>query len=239
VIRCVPGADDAWFDTDRKDIVLSIDGVAQPFANLSAGQRTMLALVADIAIKAVTQNNYLVPHDELGPDNGSLPRVLTDTPGVVLIDEIDVHLHPRWQRRVVEDLRTTFPRIQFVATTHSPFIVQSMRTEELRNLHGQAIPDLGNVGVEQIARGLMNVPRPDVGQRYDQMVEVAKDYLLQLEEVNHHPQEKLAAFEDALARDIAPYADNPAFQAFLELKREGKLGRLRPATGNASDDEES
>jgi predicted ATP-binding protein involved in virulence len=238
VLRCIPGADDAWFDTDRKDIVLSIDGKPQPFANLSGGQRTMLALVADIAIKAVTQNNYLVPPDVLGPDDEPLPRVLAETPGVVLIDEIDVHLHPRWQRRVVEDLRTTFPKIQFVATTHSPFIVQSMRTEELRNLQGQEIPEVGNVGVEEIARGLMNVPRPDVSQRYDKMVGTAKDYLLQLEQADKAPAEKLADFEEALAQRIAPYADNPAFQAFLELKREGKLGPRRRESHNGSGDRE-
>ncbi len=234
VLRCIPGADDAWFDTDRKDIVLSIKGVAQPFGNLSAGQRTMFALAGDIAIKAVTQNNYLVPPDALGADDEPIPRVLAETPGVVLIDEIDVHLHPRWQRHVVEDLRTTFPKIQFVATTHSPFVVQSMRPEELRNLQGQAIPELGNVGVEDIARGLMNVPRPDVSQRYDDMVTAAKSYLMQLEEVDKTPHEKLAEFEVALAKRIAPYADNPAFQAYLELKREGKLSRVRGVADNGN-----
>ena len=100
VLRCVPGADRMWFDGDRIEIVLSIEGRAQPFSNLSAGQRMMLALVADIAIKAVTQNNHLVPEDAPVPTNGKLPDVLAQTRGVVLIDELDVHLHPRWQRRV-------------------------------------------------------------------------------------------------------------------------------------------
>ena len=59
----------------------------------------MLALVADLAIRMVTQNNFLVPADVLGPEDEPLPRVLAQTPGVVLIDELDVHLHPKWQRR--------------------------------------------------------------------------------------------------------------------------------------------
>ncbi len=58
----------------------------------------MLAMVADIAIKAVTQNSHLVPDDALPPTDGALPDVLAQTQGVVLIDELDVHLHPRWQR---------------------------------------------------------------------------------------------------------------------------------------------
>ena len=231
ILRCVPQANDAWYDTGRSDIVLSIANKPQPFSNLSAGQQMMVAMVADIAIKCVTQNNFLVPPETLGAEDEPLPRVLSETPGVVLIDEIDVHLHPKWQRRVVEDLRTTFPKIQFVATTHSPFVVQSMREEELRNLHGQAIPDLGNTGVEAISRGLMNVSRPDVSQRYDQMVHTAKNYLMELEEAKKVPIEKLSAYEEALAKHIAPYADNPAFQAFLELKREGKLGQLRSRNG--------
>ena len=52
-----------------------------------------------------------------------LPVVLAQTPGVVLIDEVDVHLHPNWQRRVVADLRRTFPKVQFICTTHSAQIM--------------------------------------------------------------------------------------------------------------------
>src|SRR2546423_7857667 len=99
ILRCVPNADAVWFDSDREEIVLSILGNAQPFGNLSAGQRMMMALVADLAIKAVTQNAFLVPPDQLEPEDQPLPRVLRQPPGRALIDELDVHLHPKWQRR--------------------------------------------------------------------------------------------------------------------------------------------
>ena len=134
VLRCVPGADGMWFDGDRSEVVLSIEGQAQPFANLSAGQRTVLAMVADIAIKAVTQNNHLVPENDPAPTNGASPDVLARTPGVVLIDELDVHLHPRWQRRVASDLKSTFPRVQFVCTTHSPQVIGEVEPDEIRLL---------------------------------------------------------------------------------------------------------
>lgn len=134
VLRCVPDADNIWFDTDRDQIVLSVHGNAQPFDNLSAGQRMMFALVADLAIKAVTQNAYLLPSDELRSEDRPLPRVLKETPGLVLIDELDVHLHPRWQRRVVSDLKETFPAIQFACTSHSPQIIGEMKPEEIRLL---------------------------------------------------------------------------------------------------------
>ena len=231
MLRSVPEADDIWYDGDRKEIVLSIGSNAQPLSNLSAGQRTMLGLVADIAIKALTQNNFLVPPDALTAEDDPLPRVLAQTPGVVLIDELDVHLHPKWQRGVIEKLRGLFPRLQFIGTTHSPFIVQSLRGDELINLQGQSIPELGNQSVETIAQGVMGVDRPDVGERYEKMVNAAKDYLLVLEEAATAPAEKLAEYEQKLAAARGPYADNPAFQAFLELKHAGKLGGGKAAAG--------
>jgi predicted ATP-binding protein involved in virulence len=130
----VPDADDLWFDADLDQIVLSVGRIAQPFNNLSAGQAMMLALVGDLAIKAVTQNAYLLPPEELGPEDAPLPRVLRQTPGVVLIDELDVHLHPKWQRRVATDLKETFPSVQFVCTSHSPQVIGEMKPEEIRSL---------------------------------------------------------------------------------------------------------
>lgn len=136
VLRCVPDSNDIWYDGDREELVLSIAGHAQPLSNLSAGQTMMLALVADIAIKAVMQNNFLVPPDVLTSDDEPLPRVLAETPGVILIDELDVHLHPRWQRRVATDLKTTFPNMQFVCTSHSPQVIGEVLPDELRLLDG-------------------------------------------------------------------------------------------------------
>lgn len=92
---------------------------AQPFFNLSDGQRCMLAMVGDIAQKAA----------KLNPQFGN--QVLFETPGVVLIDELDLHLHPRWQRQVISDLRRTFPKIQFICTTHSPQLIGQVKSEEI------------------------------------------------------------------------------------------------------------
>jgi predicted ATP-binding protein involved in virulence len=131
VLGIVPHADALSYDSVREEILLSIEGSPQPFSNLSAGQRSLFALVADIAIKMVTQNNHLVPPDALTSEDEPLPRVLAQTPGVVLIDELDVHLHPKWQRRIVADLKRTFPAIQFIATTHSPQVVGELKPDEV------------------------------------------------------------------------------------------------------------
>ncbi|MGE0761596.1 MAG: AAA family ATPase [Pirellulaceae bacterium] len=162
ILRCVPGADAVWFDTDLDQIVLSIDGQAQPFGNLSAGQRMMLALVADIAIKAVTQNAFLLPADDFGQeDNNDLPEVLRQSPGLVLIDELDVHLHPKWQRRVAADLKATFPAIQFVCTSHSPQVIGELSPAEIRSLdEGEVTEPKRSFGMDssRVLEELMDAP---------------------------------------------------------------------------------
>jgi hypothetical protein len=115
--------------------------------------------------------------------------------------------------------------IQFFATTHSPFLIQSLRSgEELVLLEGQPTAQLGNKPLEEIARGIMGVPNPQVSLRYEEMKTTARQYLETLEEAAQAPDEKLSAFKEKLAEAVAPYADNPAFQAFLEMKRAARLG---------------
>ena len=95
--------------------------------------------------------------------NGSKQeRAITDTNGVVMIDELDLHLHPNWQRHVVSDLKKAFPNIQFVATTHSPFIVQSLSKDELINLDFEN----DNEGLERNPSdyGIEDVAEPNLGR---------------------------------------------------------------------------
>jgi predicted ATP-binding protein involved in virulence len=104
----------------------------------------MVALVADIAIKIVTQNASFLS-EELIIDNESLPLLLEKSPGLVLIDEIDVHLHPKWQHRVADDLTKTFPGIQFVCTSHSPLVIGEVEAQRIRFVEydketGESIP---------------------------------------------------------------------------------------------------
>ena len=87
---------------------------------MSDGQRALVGLVADVARRACLLNS-----EAFGA------QTLMETTGVVLIDELDLHLHPRWQRRIIGDLKRIFPKIQFFATTHSPQIIGEARPEEI------------------------------------------------------------------------------------------------------------
>ena len=133
ILRCIPNADDLWFDPERSEIVVSIQGNPQPFSNLSAGQKMMVGLIADIAIKIVTQNASFLT-EESNRYTQELPLILQETSGLVLIDEIDIHLHPKWQRQVVNDLTRNFPSIQFVCTSHSPVIIGEVEASCIRVL---------------------------------------------------------------------------------------------------------
>lgn len=210
----LPEISSARYSTKLRTVVLKYQNDERhTFNELSDGYRNIVAIAADLAIKAAMLNPQLAE------------RALEMTPGVVLIDELDLHLHPKWQRRVIGDLRRTFPMLQFICTTHSPFLIQALRSgEELIVLDGQSTSDLGHMPVQEIARGIMGVDNTEVGQEYAAMRQTAKHYLETLEQAAMAPSEKLDAYKQKLAQAIAPYAHNPAYQAFLELKRAVKLG---------------
>ena len=112
VKKCID-CDDLMFDIKQQELLLiqSKSHERMPFHMLSDGVRSVLAMVMEIAFRCYLLN----PH--LGKEAAML------TTGVILIDEIDLHLHPEWQKKVINDLRNAFPNIQFIITTHSPQIL--------------------------------------------------------------------------------------------------------------------
>lgn len=211
----LPELEEVRFELRRKTLVLRNEsGTSLRFEDMSDGYRNVIAIAADLAIKITMLN----PHLGQG--------ALKETPGVVLIDEIDLHLHPRWQRRVCEDLRRTFPRVQFICTTHSPFIVQSLRTgEELINLDGQETEDTANLTLEEVAEGLMGVNHAETSQRYSKMKNTARAFLEEMDSQDLSSVQRFEAFKARMAEEIAPFADNPAYQAYLEMKLSKKAPR--------------
>ncbi|MDY3739562.1 MAG: AAA family ATPase [Selenomonadaceae bacterium] len=90
-----------------------------PFTKMSDGIRIAMAMVADIAHRMVTLN------PQLGKG------ALSETNGIVLIDEIDMHLHPSWQKHIIADLCKIFPQVQFVFTTHSPIVLSNVKNDNI------------------------------------------------------------------------------------------------------------
>ncbi|HLA34343.1 MAG TPA: AAA family ATPase, partial [Rhodocyclaceae bacterium] len=224
----LPEIESARYSVKLKTIVLNYrNGQRRTFPELSDGYRNVVAIAADLAIKAAMLNPQLAE------------KALEFTPGIAMIDELDLHLHPKWQRRIVEDLRRTFPKLQFICTTHSPFLIQSLRCgDELLVLGAdisapaehddaeeiQTTDTLNNLGIETIASGIMGVAA-EASPRYMAMLEAARGYLAELDEAANSPADRLAEYKRQLAERIAPFADNPAFQAILEAERIDKLGK--------------
>jgi predicted ATP-binding protein involved in virulence len=93
-----------------------------PLTHLSDGVRNMVALVGDLAHRCVRLNPFF--------DKDAAKR----TPGIVLIDEVDMHLHPRWQQLVIGLLSSAFPCVQFVMSTHSPQVLTTVSRASIRIL---------------------------------------------------------------------------------------------------------
>jgi predicted ATP-binding protein involved in virulence len=89
-------------------------GQSIPLAQLPDGLKSVLSLLADISMR-------------LDAMNWERPEAISRRPFVLLLDEIDVHLHPKWQRQIVSVLQRSFPNAQIFVSTHSPFVVASVR----------------------------------------------------------------------------------------------------------------
>lgn len=103
-------------------------------AELSDGFRVMLGLTMDLARRMVQANSGSVPEPlkDINP---------LDLPAIALIDEVDLHLHPEWQQRVLTDLMQTFRGTQFIVTTHSPQVLTSVDASCIRRLGEEIDPD--------------------------------------------------------------------------------------------------
>jgi predicted ATP-binding protein involved in virulence len=117
------------------------------FTQLSSGEKMVILLVVDIArrLTIANENSEDALHGE----------------GLVLIDELELHLHPNWQLKIVKALKTTFPNVQFIATTHSPLVLSGMRREDILVLNqgeiipSDELPDIYSSSSDQILEEIM------------------------------------------------------------------------------------
>ncbi len=201
------GCSDLRFDFEEGRVMVEFtDGHAIPFEHLSDGQRTMLGLFCDLARRAALLN----PH--FGGEASA------KTSGVVLIDELDLHLHPQWQRRIIHDLRRTFPKIQFICTTHSPQLIGQAKPDEIIVLnaeHGHPSQSLG-MDSNWILRHIMGSDDRDPG------VALQLDTIFSLiEKANFEEAQKAV---DSLRTKIGEHPELVEAQALL-----GRYTRFDPS----------
>ncbi|CAG0957282.1 hypothetical protein PLCT2_00548 [Planctomycetaceae bacterium] len=155
----MPRVESVYFDGNPPKLTVDFsqqDGTAKPLEleELSDGYRSMLAMVLDFARRlALAHPNWPNP---------------LEAPGILMIDEIELHLHPRWQQEVIPSLRRVFPNTQLILTTHSPQVLSTVQREHILVLGSEhrlesLPPTVGTYGAENsrvIAEVLGVSPRP-------------------------------------------------------------------------------
>jgi predicted ATP-binding protein involved in virulence len=200
-------------DFDGKELRLKVqlgeNEPESPFLPLSLhsdGVITHTAMAAELAFRCIMLN----AHHKRNAVNKSR--------GIVMIDEIDLHLHPNWQRHVITDLKNAFPNIQFIVTTHSPFIVQSLDSQELINLDTDSDVSPKDLSIDIVSHEIMGVDSNYSVENEKKETE-SSDYLTLLEEAD-----KSSTPSDYLTR-LQTMEDNisdPALRAFLRMNRVAK-----------------
>ena len=147
-------------------VMTNLEGIDLQIDQLSGGYKAVLSVIADIAKRLSMANP-----DSLNP---------LEEEAIILIDELDLHLHPKWQKEIVDDLKRTFPNCQFIVSTHSPFIIQSLDAEELFGIKTmQYAKEEGNYkgwSIEAIQEYKMGVePKTSIFNQYLEEFSLAMD----------------------------------------------------------------
>ena len=159
----LPGKRDYRFRVARGDIIVDPEG---PLRQLSDGYQSVVTLAADIM--ATVHHTF----------RGGMEAA----EGIVLLDELGAHLHPRWKMRLTKVLREAFPRLQFIVTTHDPLCLRGLRNGEIVILEKTArgrvfarteLPPIEGMRVDQILQseyfGLRTAMDPDIEAQFDRM----------------------------------------------------------------------
>ena len=165
---------DVWMNLDTREIEISFkdtDGAWNSLTlnQLSDGYKGTICLIADIAYRMAVLNPQLEEN------------VLKNTGGIVLIDEVDLHLHPAWQQRILSDLMNIFPKVQFIVSSHAPSVISCVKTENLRILRNNQIEPIAaqvyGEDVNSLLQRVMEVParNPKTAKLFDDFYRYLKD----------------------------------------------------------------
>lgn len=154
-------------DYDGTDIVIDFNNDrVVPLQYLSDGYKNVIGMISDIA------HRMFILNPQLGEE------VLIKTSGIVLIDELDLHLHPKWQKHIVNDLKRIFPKVQFIVTTHSPNILATIEQKGIIMLEDfnkvQEVPNTYGRDINSILYEIMGVEeRPlDIIKEFEEFYEL-------------------------------------------------------------------
>lgn len=210
ITEMIPGATNCYYSPDYGELVVEFGDRAFQYSDLSDGQRNIISLAGDLAMRCAQLNQHL------GKD------AARKSPGIVLVDEVDANIHPSWQKTLLPSLLKYFENIQFVVTSHSPFILQSLEQGKIINLDHAENPEqkaeLWDRGVEDIVTEVMGVDTAR-SEQYKRMLEVAQEYYKLLDEGENAKNAKVKALGKKLDEYELEFARHPAYVAMLKAGR--------------------
>lgn len=209
----IPALSEIDFDNGEIEAIVSVTGHTPSrhhFSYMSDGLQSMINIVSEIAHRCIELNGFL------GAD------AVKKTPGVVMIDEIDLYLHPHWQRHVLQDLTKAFPMIQFIVSTHSPFIVQSLQEGQLVSFDDDVLTsgEPFRESLEDITSERMGLHQDIKSKRFNEMVDAASRLFAAADNGSADKAELKARLDEIEAE----FSHDPAYLALIktELKARQK-----------------
>ena len=208
----IPALSEIDFDNGEIEAVVTVTGHTPSrhhFSYMSDGLQSMINIVSEIAHRCIELNGCL-GHN-----------AVKMTPGVVMIDEIDLYLHPHWQKHVLQDLTKAFPMIQFIVSTHSPFIVQSLQEGQLVSFDKNVLTsgEPFREGLEDITSERMGLQQDIRSKRFNEMVDVATRLFEAADNGSANKDELKAKLNEIEAE----FSDDPAYLALIRTELKAKV----------------
>ena len=172
----------------------TLDG-PMPLNTMSQGTQSIVQWLAHLLI------SYAAYHD--------FPKNLEEKPGVLIVDEIDAHLHPSWQRRIIPALTSYFPHLQIFCSTHSPLMLAGLKAGQVHLLQrdennrvtvSRNDMDIAGWSADEILRSVLGVPDPTDQQTVEHLERLRE--LRRKRELSQEESEELEGLRDAVSEDL-------------------------------------
>jgi energy-coupling factor transporter ATP-binding protein EcfA2 len=144
-------------------VTLKVNGTSVPFSGLPDGLKSIISWVADLALR-LEAIRWAQPGDPF------------EQPIILLLDEVDIHLHPKWQRRILPAIQKLLPNAQVFVSTHSPFVVGSVEDAWVYRL-----PEPGTASATQGIEGIPSAAGKSVGLILDEVFGIADEFDVETE----------------------------------------------------------
>lgn len=211
ILAFIPNSERCYFSREYNELTLVFNGKEFPFSLLSDGQRNVISLIGDIAMRCAHLNQHLGIN------------AARKTPGIVLVDELDTNIHPTWQKLLIPKLKEYFKNIQFIVTTHSPFVIQSLKGGKIIDLDSHSAVDFSSsqawkYSIEEVSQDLMHV-KTKRSKDFQKMTSITKEYYDLLNQGLYDKSPSATKLKKQLDILQLEFSDDPTYVALLLAER--------------------